>query len=53
MSLDSQPKNPLNMNYLLAALSSSKERVHAGRFGRLKRRNMRRRSAPSSVFILE
>jgi len=25
MSLDSQPKNPLNMNYLLAALSSSKE----------------------------
>jgi hypothetical protein len=25
MSLDSQPKNPFNMNYLLAALSSSKE----------------------------
>jgi hypothetical protein len=25
MSLDNQPKSPLNMNYLLAALSSPKE----------------------------
>jgi hypothetical protein len=25
MSLDSQPKNPFNMKYLLEALSSSKE----------------------------
>jgi hypothetical protein len=41
------------MNYLLAALSSSKETRSRGAIRRLKRRNMRRRSPPSSVFILE
>jgi hypothetical protein len=53
MSLDSQPKNPLNMNYLVAALSSSKETRSRERFGGLKRGNMGRRSPPSSVFLLE
>src|SRR5215216_4022231 len=50
MSLDSQPKNPLNMNYLVAAGPARMKRVNAARFGRLKRGNMRRRSPPSSVF---
>ncbi len=28
MSLDNQPKSPLNMNYLLAALPVRRKRVH-------------------------
>src|SRR5262249_31632836 len=58
-----QPKSPLNMNYLLAALSSPKEtfssseRIHFRRTlscgavpARLKRGNMKQRGAPSSAF---
>jgi ribulose-phosphate 3-epimerase len=51
MSLDSQPKNPLNMNYLLAALSSSKQTRPRGAIRPAETRNMRRCSPPSSLFI--
>src|SRR4029079_17880281 len=62
MSLDNQPKSPLNMNYLLAeTLQPEKKRVHPpeaaypgpsprARFGRLKRRNMKQCGTPSSAF---
>src|SRR6266496_5634913 len=61
MSLDNQPKSPLNMNYLLAeTIQPEKKRVHPpkaahlhrtsprARFGRLKRRNMKQSGTPSS-----
>jgi hypothetical protein len=56
MSLDNQPKSPLNMNYLLEALSSPRKRVHIvdlrrtsprARFDRLNRGNMKRRVTAS------
>src|SRR5205823_10175017 len=50
MSLDSQPKTRLNMN-IISGRSARKKRVHAARFGRLKRRNMGRGSRSSSVFL--
>jgi len=61
MSLDHQPKSPLNMNYLLAeTFQPEKNRVHPpeaaiftgpsprARFGRLKRGNMKQSGTPSS-----
>src|SRR5882762_2042189 len=61
MSLDNQPKSPLNMNYLLEQLSSPRRSAFfrlrrptltgtspRARFGRLNRRNMKQRGTASS-----